>query len=209
MKKLLPIIILLAPFTSSSQCSAPSNINLLNNIPLLNSVELSWSENGTATMWEIAMVPNFNVGTPLPTDSWIAASNNPFTISGIPSSYECYAFFVRSVCSSTDVSSWSAVGSLGCSVAAYNWLLTLSTDSFTLNPDNENIQIFPNPTTSVAYVVNYSELIKVTVYDSLGKQVLTQSQIVDEINVEDLPSGIYLIEIITGEGKLHKKLIKQ
>ena len=47
MKKLIILAILLTNFVSNSQCSAPTNINLINNIAFLNTVELSWTENGT------------------------------------------------------------------------------------------------------------------------------------------------------------------
>ena len=152
MKKIITVAILLTTFVSNSQCSAPSNVNLINNIALLNTVELSWTENGTATSWEIAVVPDFNVGSTIPTTGWIAASSNPFIITGIPPSYNCYAFFVRSICSSTDVSSWSAIGTLGCSVTSYNWLLTLSNDNFASNSENNKFQIYPNPTKNILIV---------------------------------------------------------
>ena len=99
MKKIITLAILLTTFVSNSQCSAPSNVNLINNIALLNTVELSWTENGTATSWEIAVVPDFNVGSTIPTTGWIFATRIPFIVNGIPPSYDCYAFFVRSVCS--------------------------------------------------------------------------------------------------------------
>ena len=209
MKKLIALVILLTNFVSNSQCSAPSNINLINTIAFLNTVELSWTENGTATSWEIAIVPDFNVGSPIPTNGWISASSNPFTITGIPPSFDCYAFFVRSVCSSTDVSNWTAASTLGCSITAYNWLLTLSNNSFIPNSENNKIQIYPNPTKNIIQIKNNSEIEKITIFDYLGKVILTQTQNNNEINVESLSKGIYLIEIQLENEKVYKKFIKE
>lgn len=209
MKKILAIIILLTNYVSNSQCPTPSNVNLINNINLLNTVELSWTENGTATSWEIVVVPDFNVGSTIPTAGGIVSTSNPFTITGIPPSYNCYAFFVRSICSSTDVSSWSAIGTLGCSVTSYNWLLTLSNDNFVYNSENNKFQIYPNPTKNIFQIKNNSEIEKLTIFDYLGKVILTQTQNNNEINVENLSKGIYIIEIQLENEKVYKKFIKE
>ena len=209
MKKLIILIILLANFVSNSQCIAPSNVNLINNILFYNTVELSWIENGTATSWEVAVVPDFNVGSTIPTTGWIAATSNPFVITGIPPSFDCYAFFVRSVCSSTDVSSWSGASSLGCSIVAYNWFLTLSNDNFVTNSENNELQIYPNPAKNIIHIKNNSEIEKITIFDYLGKEILIKTQNNNEINVENLSKGIYLIEIHSENEKVYKKFIKE
>ena len=195
MKKLIILAILLANFVGNSQCSAPSNVNLINNIAFLNTAELSWTENGTATSWEIAVVPDFNVGSTIPTTGWIVATSNPFIVTGIPPSFDCYAFFVRSVCSSTDVSSWTGASSLGCSIVAYNWFLTLSNDNFVTNSENNKLQIYPNPAKNIINIKYNSEIEKISIFDYLGKEILTQIQNNNEINVENLSKGIYTIEI--------------
>ena len=209
MKKILAIIILLTNYVSNSQCPTPSNVNLINNINLLNTVELSWTENGTATSWEITVVPDFNVGSTIPTTSGIVSTSNPFTITGIPPSFECYAFFVRSVCSSTDVSNWTGASTSGCSITAYNWFLTLSNENFIPNSDTDNLQIFPNPTKNIINIKNITEIKKIKIFDYLGKEVLTQTENNNEINVENLSKGIYLIEINSENQKVYKKFIKE
>lgn len=209
MKKLITLAILLTNFVSNSQCSAPSNVNLINNIAFLNTVELSWTENGTATGWEIAVVPDFNVGSTIPTTGWITASSNPFIIVGIPPSFDCYAFFVRSICSSTEVSSWTGASTLGCSIVAYNWFLTLSNNSFISNSDNNKLQIYPNPTKNIIHIKNNYEIEKITIFDCLGKEILTQTKNNNEVNVENLSKGIYLIEINSENEKVYKKFIKE
>lgn len=209
MKKLIILAILLANFVGHSQCSAPSNVNLINNIAFLNTAELSWTENGTATSWEIAVVPDFNVGSTIPTTGWIVATSNPFIVTGIPPSFDCYAFFVRSVCSSTDVSSWTGASSLGCSIVAYNWFLTLSNDNFVTNSENNKLQIYPNPAKNIINIKYNSEIEKISIFDYLGKEILTQIQNNNEINVENLSKGIYTIEIQLENEKVSKKFIKE
>ncbi len=209
MKKLIILAILLINFLSYSQCPAPSNVNLINNIAFLNTVELSWTENGTATNWEIAVVPDFNVGSTIPTNAWISVTNNPFIITGISPSYNCYAFFVRSVCSLTDVSNWTGASTLGCSITAYNWFLTLSNDNFLSNTENTTLQIYPNPTKNILLIKNNYEIEKIKIFDYLGKEVLTQTQNNKEINVENLSKGIYLLEIYLEKEKVYKKFIKE
>ena len=209
MKKLITLAVLLTNFVSNSQCLAPSNVNLINNIAFLNTAELSWTENGTAISWEIAIVPDFNVGSAIPTTGWIAVTSNPFIITGIPQSFDCYAFFVRSACSSTDVSSWTGASTLGCSITAYNWFLTLSNDNFVSNLENNKLQIYPNPTKNIIHIKNNTEIEKIKIFDCVGKEVLTQTQNKNEINVESLSKGIYLIEIHSENDKVYRKFIKE
>jgi hypothetical protein len=209
MKKILTFVILLINFVSNSQCPAPSNVSLVNNILFSNSVEISWSENGTATIWEIVVVPDFNVGSTIPTSGWVAVASNPFTITGIPPSFDCYAFFVRSVCSSTGVSSWTGASTLGCSVQAYNWFLTLSNDSLESNSENNEFYIYPNPTKNIVHFKNISEIEEIKIFDYLGKEVLKQTIINNEINVENLSKGIYIVEIHSENGTVYKKFIKE
>ena len=209
MKKLIILAILLANFVGNSQCSAPSNVNLINNIAFLNTAELSWTENGTATSWEIAIVPDFNVGSTIPTNGLYLATSNSFTFTGLPPSFDCYAFFVRSVCSSTDVSNWTGASTLGCSITAYNWFLTLSNDNFVTNSENNKLQIYPNPAKNIINIKYNSEIEKISIFDYLGKEILTQIQNNNEINVENLSKGIYTIEIQLENEKVSKKFIKE
>lgn len=126
MKKILILIILLTDILGNAQCPAPSNLvyEAVNSQDAL----LSWTENGTATTWDIAVVPDFYVGAPLPSNGWNTVSSNPFTYVALPPG--CNVFFVRSVCSTSEVSPWIAVASAECSINVYNYIVTLSNDNF-------------------------------------------------------------------------------
>ena len=208
MKKIITLIVLLTILLGNAQCPAPSNINIIDNINLLSTAELSWTANGTATIWQISVVPDFNLGTPLPTEVWVSAAANPFILTNLPPNNGCYAFFVRSVCSATDVSPWIAAGTMGCSNDVLNYLATLSNNDFLINSDN-NIKIFPNPSNTTFKITSDTKADKITIFDTLGKEVLSQTQNNSEVNIEKLTKGIYFIEITTENGKIYRKLIKE
>lgn len=202
MKKIITLIILLTNFIVNAQCPTPSNLIASG---FIGQTTLSWTENGTATTWEIVVIPNYSIGDSIPT-AGIITTSNPFILTGLPP--VCNAFFVRSVCTSTDISPWVVIGE-GCSLNTYNWLLTLSNDSFITNSDNNRLQIFPNPTKNVIQIKNNSEIEKITIFDYLGKEIFTQTQNNNEINVENLSKGNYLIEILSENEKIYKKFIKE
>ena len=202
MKKIIPFIILILNLTSNAQCPTPSNLIASGG---LGQTTLSWTENGTATEWEIAVIPNYSIGDPIPNFGIITPSN-PFILTGLPP--VCNAFFVRSVCTSTNFSPWDVIGE-GCSLNTYIWLTTLSNDSFETNSEKNKLQIYPNPTKNIIHIINNSELEKIKIFDYLGKEVLTQTLNNTEINVENLSNGIYLIEIQTENEKVYKKFIKE
>ncbi|WP_161971698.1 T9SS type A sorting domain-containing protein [Flavobacterium silvisoli] len=209
MKKTILSIILLANFIGNTQCQAPSNLTVIDNIALITTAELSWVESGNATSWDVAVIPNFDVTSSLPSTIWVSyAANNPLLLTNLPQSSGCYAFFVRSICSSTDVSLWAAVGSTECSSDILNYLTTLSNDSFSAK-DNNELQLFPNPSKNVIHLKTDTNIDQITVFDSTGKAILIQTQNCNEINVESLSKGVYLIEVSTNNQKRHKKFIKE
>ncbi len=208
MKKITTLILLFSNLIGNSQCPAPANVNIVDNINLLNTAELSWTETGNANNWEIAIMPDYMVGSALPTTSWISATTNPFVITGIPPTNGCYVFFVRSACSSTDVSAWTAVTSLSCSTNIITYLASLSNESFALN-DNSRVQLAPNPSKNVVKINSNSKIDTITVYDCLGKVILTQTQNNNEINVEYFSKGVYIIEVVSENKKNYKKFIKE
>ncbi len=108
MKKIIPFIILIVNLTSNAQCPTPSNLIASGG---LGQTTLSWTENGTANSWEVAVIPNYSIGDPMPT-SGIFAASNPFILTGLAP--VCNVFFVRSICNSTNFSPWAVIGE-GCS----------------------------------------------------------------------------------------------
>jgi Secretion system C-terminal sorting domain len=206
MKKIINVIILLINFIGNSQCLAPSNLTL--TIPNASSAQLSWQENGTVNTWETTVVPDFYVGAALPSTGFIATTNNPFIFTDLPTLSGCNVFFVRSICSATNVSPWVAIGSLGCSSNIYNYLATLSNDSFLLNY-NSGLQLFPNPSNNLIQIKLNSKIDKITLFDSQGKVILIQTQNNNEINIENLSKGVYIIDVCTENENFYRKFIKE
>lgn len=67
-----------------------------------SSVDLTWTENGTATDWDIS----YGTGTFNPNSGTIVSvTTNPATVTGLLPSTE-YKFYVRSNCSASDSSNW-------------------------------------------------------------------------------------------------------
>jgi len=74
------------------------------------SATLSWTEVGTATAWEILVLP---IGSPVPTATSLGiATTNPYIVTNLPPG-TAYTFYVRSICSPTDIGPWSAGATFG------------------------------------------------------------------------------------------------
>ncbi|NNT70710.1 T9SS type A sorting domain-containing protein [Flavobacterium sp. IMCC34852] len=76
------------------------------------SLTVGWNEIGSATNWDIIVLPT---GSPAPnanSTGFIATTVNPFVITGL-SPNTCYTIYARAVCSASDLSDWS-VGVSAC-----------------------------------------------------------------------------------------------
>lgn len=206
MKNILTLFIFLTVRFGIAQCPAPSNLTI--STPYPTAVNLSWTENGTATFWEVAVVPDFYVGAPLPTNSVLFAYTSPFLITGFPPAYGCYAFFVRSVCSPSDVSSWTAVGSSGCSTNVYAYLNTLSNANFSLE---DYFSLSPVPAKDFINITNNQQVAikSISVYNMLGQLVQTFINPSNTIDVSNLKSGSYILKMKTENGVLSSKFLKE
>lgn len=82
----------------------------------------------------------------------------------------------------------------------------------TLSNENNifDFEMYPNPTSNVLKV-NMLDNRKVSfaIYNVMGQQLKTSILTNSEINVSDLPSGIYLLEVNDGQKSISKKFIKQ
>lgn len=81
-------------------CMPPSDLTASNIY--YNSVDLGWTENGSATNWNIEYGPaGFTQGQ----GSVVSATSNPFTLTGINSA-TYYDYYVQADCGGGDTSSW-------------------------------------------------------------------------------------------------------
>ncbi|WP_288374137.1 T9SS type A sorting domain-containing protein [Chryseobacterium culicis] len=74
---------------------------------------------------------------------------------------------------------------------------------------NDKIVIYPNPASTEVNIKlsNQERIVKVVIYDINGRQVSTHNTSL--INVQNIPSGIYILDIVTNLRKHTSKLIKK
>lgn len=85
-------------------CLPPFNLSVTNVSG--TSAVLLWNEAATATSWEVFLVP---YGAPAPTAAsggGVVAASGTFVITGLTPN-TCYSYYVRSICSPTQVSPWA------------------------------------------------------------------------------------------------------
>lgn len=84
----------------ASACAAPANL-AVTNLTFYSAV-LSWTEGGSATAWEIEIVP---AGMPA-TGAGTLSTANPYVITGLTPN-TCYHFYARAVCGPDSTSNWT------------------------------------------------------------------------------------------------------
>ena len=70
-----------------------------------------------------------------------------------------------------------------------------------------NLSIYPNPVENSLFISGNDTPISVSIYNVLGKEVLSIKN-TNNINVQALPSGVYVIRISDGVGQTNRKFIK-
>jgi gliding motility-associated-like protein len=96
-------------YTGTGECFPPScpkpNTVTITGITQTDA-NVGWTEAGTATQWEIYLVP---IGSPAPTATsvGIITTLNPYLFTGLTPATQ-YDVYVRALCSSTDISFWSS-----------------------------------------------------------------------------------------------------
>ena len=70
-----------------------------------------------------------------------------------------------------------------------------------------NISIYPNPASNTLFISGNETPIAVAIFNVLGKEVLSIKN-TNNINVQALPSGVYVIRISDGVGQTNRKFIK-
>ncbi len=71
--------------------------------------------------------------------------------------------------------------------------------------DSKNILVYPNPTSDIVNIKTTENIISVNIYNTEGKVVKTTSK--HQIQISDLPSSIYFIEVKTKNNLYRKKII--
>jgi len=113
---------------------------------------VSWTENGTATQWEIIYLPQGSPA-PGPGSTGTIVNTNPATLTGLAFG-TFYDVYVRAICSSTDISLWSIGIALyinpplpSCAGVSLN-LTTTSPGVLDVCPDNNCVNLTASYTDS-------------------------------------------------------------
>lgn len=102
-----------ANFTTLANCPIPSALVATNITGA--SADLGWTENGTATQWEIEYgAAGFTLGS----GTVVVTTNNPFSLSGLMGNTG-YDFYVRAICAPGDTSMWSPAANFTTSCPIY------------------------------------------------------------------------------------------
>ena len=181
--------------TSSPVCYLPSDIQVEN---ITNTTaQVSWTENGTATEWQVVYGPvNFD-----PTVEGTSVFDNDgvlgIEISGLEaeSTYDVYVF---AVC--------------GDGLSTLLGPTSFTTEELSVESQNfAGFSFYPNPTNSIINLKSNNQIEKLTLYDILGKKVKQSApnSLNTVINLAQLNSGVYLLQVeINGDSKTYKVIKK-
>jgi len=92
-------------------------------------------------------------------------------------------------------------------------LFYIKTSYGTLNVDNPLLQtltLYPNPTSNYLYIAadTQLQLEKSEIYN-LNGQLIKRFGDVQQLQVQDLPTGLYIVKLFTSEGTVQKKFVKK
>lgn len=82
-------------------------------------------------------------------------------------------------------------------------------DLFTSVEDNffEDVEVYPNPTSGILNVEADHSVDLLHLTNQLGQSILSTTQ--STLDLTDLPSGLYLLEIVTNDRSFVKRIVKQ
>ncbi|WP_299363591.1 T9SS type A sorting domain-containing protein [Winogradskyella sp.] len=83
---------------------------------------------------------------------------------------------------------------------------TLSTIDFDFD---SKFRLYPNPVKSELFIATKLIILKVEIISITGLKILEMYNNLEPIDVSRLPSGVFLVNIITKEGIINKKIIKE
>ena len=78
--------------------------------------------------------------------------------------------------------------------------------AITFDPKSDDLIVFPNPTSALLNIESEMEIISITVFDYLGKEISKINA--NKVNLEEFSSGIYRLKIETTAGVTIKNVVK-
>lgn len=172
-------------------CYAPTIT--INNVAD-NAASISWTENGTATSWQIEYGP---AGFAHGQGTNQTLSSPSFNIQGLNAGTN-YDVYVRAICSSNEYSNWSYG----------TFTTTVGINDFSLS----QTQLYPNPNNGMFTIHNSQCLLQdINIYDVYGKlvQSISVNDFTANINISNLANGLYFVRISNNDGMVTKSIVKK
>jgi hypothetical protein len=69
-----------------------------------------------------------------------------------------------------------------------------------------HVEVYPNPASKVVFFKSSSRVHQITVYDLKGAEIKNFFMPSNQLDLSDVPSGIYVLQLLTEEGYAQKKL---
>lgn len=91
------------------------------------------------------------------------------------------------------------------------WIVKLGANLGTSTVTRNPLIIYPNPTQSILNIptTNGKNFDKIVVTDLMGKIILEQTQNTNQVDVEQLSTGMYILQAFSGEEKVTSKFLKE
>ena len=145
----------------------------------------------------------FNISTANPN---LDADYKPTSASTAVIDQGTNSFYNSGLFGTLDLSGNDRVFNTTIDLGAYEYNSTLSVDDISL--DENSVKLYPNPVTDVVNIKTNQTIKNVTVFNVNGQKVLdfaNQSQ----INISNLPTGMYFLNINTNQSNQTIKILKQ
>ena len=69
--------------------------------------------------------------------------------------------------------------------------------------------MFPNPSSGIVNIETQEELTAITLYSISGKQLLHTTQLMKQIDISNLATGVYILRMTSKNGVVEKKIVKE
>lgn len=74
---------------------------------------------------------------------------------------------------------------------------------------NPQIELFPNPTSGVIYITELTQPAEARLYSIQGRLLKTINQVESSIDISDLPAGVYILNLTSGDQVLRERIVKR